>query len=896
MPRPDSGSTRPPCLRNTDHTLKSRYWGATGPPKVRHRRTSAASIAQPAISKRDAYNLPILAACLLALGGLPGCGGSDEETNAPKSTAPQPTQSAPGQNAASLDTGGRNTPGRNGTQSPAQPFADTTTAEDTGPPFSMDPPPDAHGDLDPAARQQLREFHERRRRLDRTVWAPEVRAQQYNLPLVRLWDRIRATGEKFRALAQLPFNTLTLGSPAEPTQHQHNIRVTRYTAPDDADSPRTLTASQFRNTLKQYRSAGYRLVMNDWHMERFEHEAAPPRSVHTVNLYVIHPQRGHRLHIHARVRVQWAPRTDDESPPRPDRLTVLDARITERTGPPLFTTVMRIDPSSSAGRATPITPLMLHDLDRNGRSDIIAGGANAIYWNEGPGEFRQDRLLPENIALQEDALIADFTGDGHADLVCAENQSEQLRLYPGGPDGRFTGPPRMVNGYETPITNISGLTAGDIDADGDLDLFVPQYEVPYRGGQFPTPYYNANDGHPAYLFRNEGGGRFTDVTEQAGLAPKRHRRTYSSSFVDIDADSDLDLLVVSDFSGVDLYLNDGTGHFTDRTGDLLPERHTFGMAHTFDDFNRDGHLDFYAIGMSSPTARRLERMGLGLEDHPDHQRMRPAMAYGNRMYLGAEAGPYTLPDFSDAIARTRWSWGTSSFDLENDGDPDLYVANGHISGQSTDDYCSMFWRHDIYAADSEPRRIRDRYFADLLRHTQSRTQSWEGYQKNVLFLNEGDGFLNAAFPLGIGYDFDGRGVVTDDLDADGRMDLLVVERGRGTANAQRIHVMRNTGPASRHWIGVRLHAQPDGPSPVGARVVLHTDAGPRTAHLVTGDSFWSQHANLAHFGLGEDPPAIQSIAIHRPNGETTRLQSPAIDQYHRVPAENVPQKTGQNDD
>ena len=160
----------------------------------------------------------------------------------------------------------------------------------------------------------------------------------------------------------------------------------------------------------------------------------------------------------------------------------------------------------------------------------------------------------------------------------------------------------------------------------------------------PTPYYDALDGYPAYLLLNNGDGTsFTEKTEASGISKKRNRRTFSSSLYDYDGDLDLDLLVVSDFAGVDLYQNDGDGQFSDVTDEVFYNRHLFGMAHSIEDFNHDGILDLYAIGMSSTTARRLDRMNAGRSEFPGHNEMRSAMGYGNRLYLGTSNGGFEEP-------------------------------------------------------------------------------------------------------------------------------------------------------------------------------------------------------------------------------------------------------------
>lgn len=136
----------------------------------------------------------------------------------------------------------------------------------------------------------------------------------------------------------------------------------------------------------------------------------------------------------------------------------------------------------------------------------------------------------------------------------------------------------------------------------------------------------------------------------------------------------------------------------------------------------------------------------------------------------------------DSIARAGWAWGCSAFDFDNDGDDDLYVANGHISGKSSRDYCTRYWCHDVYTGTSREdptvaRLLTDDFRPTGLRGLNDGLISWNGYEHNRLYMNlDGKDFLGVGFPMGVAYEFDSRCVVTPDLDADGRPDLLLVKQ------------------------------------------------------------------------------------------------------------------------
>jgi hypothetical protein len=495
-------------------------------------------------------------------------------------------------------------------------------------------------------------------------------------------------------------------------------------------------------------------------------------------------------------------------------------------------------------------------------------------------------LVDHPYKLTETGVIADMNGDSHPDLMSTRARGD-LVLYLGNEEGRFPDEPKLTPRFEQPLRGPSSLTVGDVDGDGDLDVWLAQYKPPYRGGQMPTPYYDANDGFPSYLLLNDGQGNLSFATAAAGLEAKRFRRTYASTLVDLDDDADLDLLVISDFSGIDLYHNDGRGHFTDANDTLRADRHLFGMSASFADYDLDGRLDFFVAGMASTVAPRLHAMGLGRAERADMQRMRMRMAFGNRMYLASDDG-WQEPDFRAQVARTGWTWGTTAFDFDNDRDPDLFAANGHISGSSAKDFCVSFWCHDIYDGVSEPNEALGLLMGKRMKALSAGAESWDGHQKNQLLMNlEGHGFVNVAFLMGIADSFDSRSAVSGDLDLDGRVDLVVVE-DHGL-KGQRLHVYQNRLKTENHWIGIRLLEEGNGISPVGASVSVHTAEQTHVGRIVTGETVMGQHPTTLHFGLGSTT-RVESIEVRWQNGVTQIVHSPEIDRYHRIDAPRAAQQ------
>ncbi len=729
--------------------------------------------------------------------------------------------------------------------------------------------------------QRYEEFREQRTRRDETIWAQEKAAAHYERYFVRLWDEIRHARDTYEPFRRLAFGGLRV-APVELTRLG---RDGRWHEPQLLGPEARYDLDQFHGLLEMLQREGYALQQCEWHHDDFRPgDDGQASSTVTMVLHVADAAGSNRFQLQGRLEVEWSDATDGHGNFVPRLIDVAELAISQWAGPPVFQERFTV----SLDHESPMDDVLVYDLNGDGRSDFAYPSTNLVFFNEGDFRFRQETLCSEPPAIVFESVFADMTGDGHADYLCAgvtprrftAETKMRLFLYAGDGSGRFTRSPRRLGPKDLLFARPDCFAVGDVDADGDLDLWVAQYMAPYLNGQFPAPYYDANDGHPSYLLLNDGTGDMADATEAAGLARKRFRRTFRASFVDLEPDGDLDLVVVSDFAGVDVYTNDGTGRFTDVTASMVDDPSSFGMSHTFGDFDTDGRLDLYVTGMGSTTARRLERMGLGREDLPAFDEMRTRIGYGNRMYLGGGDGRFHQPAFRDDVARSGWAWGCTSLDFDSDGDPDLYVSNGNQSGRSAQDYCTTFWCHDIYTGSSRRDPALGLVFAEDLKLLGTGQISWNGYEHNHFFMNGRDaGFRNVAHLMGLALEADCRATVADDFDLDGRPDLLVVAFDRRHQFPRRVvKIFQNTWSESRNWIGVRLTGAP-GVSPIGAGVVVVSPGGRQADAFVTGDSAKCQHAHLKHFGLGEHD-RVEFIEIRWPGGAVQRLDEPAVNRYH----------------
>ncbi len=714
-----------------------------------------------------------------------------------------------------------------------------------------------------------------------TVWRAELLAQQHGRVFEDLWDALNRSTNRLAAAAAFPLERVVLPVFAAPETLPHGIRLW---TPVPAHPGRELPASEWRDWLHARAAEGWALEQLEFRHHRFTPatNGQPARSdfgfrAHLTRRAGADPAAETRAALEGDLQVVWSAGAGQDSPPRVQQADAHRLRLSMRTGPPGFVELLN-EPVSPPPRSHFIDPLILHDLDGDGRPEVILASANRVYRRQPDGHYAGEQLCAEPPGAIFTAVLADFDGDHTPDLLVAK--FEGLLLFPGRPGGRFESPARPAWGAPARLRYGQVLSCGDVDGDGDLDVWLGQYKNPYDGGQMPTPFYDANDGHPSYLLLNDGRGRFTDATEAAGLAAKRWRRTYAASLVDLDGDGDLDLVVVSDFAGVDLYLNDGRGRFTDVTTRHLARPRAFGMAHAFADFNTDGRLDLFVTGMHCPTAARLAHLGLARPERPDYLAAIPDMIRGNKLFLQEADGAFREVAAEAGVDRTGWSWGCAAADFDNDGRPDLAIANGHETRQSVREYEPEFWLHDLYAADSRENPVAAQYFAAKINRLRGGGLSYGGWEQNRLFLNRGPaGFVEVAHLLGVALLEDSRNLAAADLDGDGRPDLVLTTFEAWPAPRQTVRIYRNQLSDPGHWVAVQPEPALTAAT-IGARVVLVRPDGRRAVQTcVTGDSHRTQHPALVHFGLGADP-AVAAVEVHWPGGRVSRREQPEADRVH----------------
>jgi Flp pilus assembly protein TadD/peroxiredoxin len=515
--------------------------------------------------------------------------------------------------------------------------------------------------------------------------------------------------------------------------------------------------------------------------------------------------------------------------------------------------------------------LAVGDFDNDGLDDLYvcqpAGLPNRLYRNRGDGTF-EDVTEKSGVGVLDFtacALFADFENRGLQDLlvVCATGPL----LFSNDGNGKFSLKREAFRFANPPQGAFTHAAAADYDRDGRLDVYFCLYSY-YQGldqYRYPVPYFDARNGPPNYLFHNEGNGVFEDRTEVAGLNIENDRYSFSCSWGDSNADGWPDLYVVNDFGRNNLYRNKGDGTFAAVSGESQVDEAGAGMSACWLDFDNDGKQDIYAAGMWVAAGMRVFGDSHFHAGEPERIRSlyRRHMA-GNSLYRNQGDGKFKNVAVNAGVEMGRWSWSTDAWDFDHDGYPDLYVANGYVSGIERRDVSSFFWRQVVANSpqDSSPSPSYERGWSAINELIRS-DSTWNGHERNVFFANNRDGtFFDVSGVVGLDFRDDSRAFALADFDGDGRLEIVLKNR-----NAPQIRILRLAMNGIGNSIALRLRGDKSNRDAIGAAVTVEAGALRQTKYLQAGSGFLSQHTKELFFGFGQNQGPVRAT-VRWPSGLT----------------------------
>ncbi|HEU0108609.1 MAG TPA: FG-GAP-like repeat-containing protein, partial [Vicinamibacteria bacterium] len=516
------------------------------------------------------------------------------------------------------------------------------------------------------------------------------------------------------------------------------------------------------------------------------------------------------------------------------------------------------------------------DADGDGLEDLYvaqpSGLPNRLYRARGDGTF-EDATEKAGLGILDDtaqSLFADVDNDGDQDLIVGLSTGPALFLNDG--TGRFTRVPdafRFEKGLQgSPMS----MAMADYDRDGFLDLYLCVYSFYYGAGEdkagTPMPYYDARNGPPSVLFRNDGHGHFVETTHEAGLDQGNDRYHFAAAWADYDGDGWPDLLVANDFGRKNLYHNrgmrDGKVTFEDVAAPAGVEDYGAGMSATWLDYDNDGRLDIYTGNIWSDNGQRVTAQAAFMPDAPAEVRaLYRRHARGNSLFRNRGDGGFEDVSEKARAEMGRWAWSSDALDFDSDGWEDLYVANGMLTRASgPQDLDGFFWRQVV--ARSPLTRVPGTPYDDAWRAINQALihQSMASHQRNVLLRNDGQGgFDDVSGTVGLDLDQDGRSFAVLDQDGDGDPDVVVM----AARSVPQLRVFRNDFKERGAALAVRLAGRPSNRDAVGARVTVETDQLRRVKVVQAGSGFLSQHSKELLFGLGASQRVI-ALTVEWPSG------------------------------
>jgi len=481
------------------------------------------------------------------------------------------------------------------------------------------------------------------------------------------------------------------------------------------------------------------------------------------------------------------------------------------------------------------------DYDNDGLPDIFVvsgdGGTNRMYHNEGHGHFREvtDALGLHSSGWGQGVCAGDFDNDGFTDLFVTYWGAN--RLYRNIQGKRFEDVTTQAHLTQDRTRYNTGCAFLDIDGDGHLDLFVANYlkfdpATTPKPGANPYCFYRGlpvNCGPRGLpfdrniLYRNNGDGTFTDISDSSGIAEPEGHYALSVLAGDFNEDGLPDIYVACDQTPSLLYMNQGHGKFEEEgvlRGVALDQngKAMSGMGVDAADYTGEGHLGIFRTNFSDENETLYRDRGDGNFDE---------------VTLSAGMG-----------RNTRFvGWGTGFFDFDNDGWKDLLLVNGHVFPEL------------------EKLHI-DIHFKD----------------RAILYHNLGNGaFKDISEQAGPGIleRHSSRGAAFADYDNDGAVEVLVNNQGEPPS------LLKQAQQPPGHWIILQLTGSKSNRSAIGARVKVTSGSHSQVSEVRSGGSYLSQNDLRLHFGLGTATQA-DKIEVRWPSGVKQSLSAQAADQVLKI--------------
>ncbi len=471
------------------------------------------------------------------------------------------------------------------------------------------------------------------------------------------------------------------------------------------------------------------------------------------------------------------------------------------------------------------------DYDNDGWMDIFLlsgtriGGdppeaTNRLYKNNRDSTFTDvtDKAGLKEVGWASAVCVGDYNNDGYEDLFCT--YFGQNRLYRNNGNGTFTDVTKSAGLWNEQPRWGAGCSFLDYNRDGHLDLFVSNY-VHFSLERAPVPGENVNcswKGVPVEcgprglptgrhsLYRNNGDGTFTDVSQKAGIASATECYGMTVVAADLDEDGWTDIYVACDSTPSLLFMNNHDGTFREEgvlRGVALSDdgAEQAGMGVGVGDYDLDGHLDLYKTHFVDDSNGLYHNDGKG----NFYDVTRPTRIAVETRYL---------------------CWGAGIVDLDNDGYPDIFMVTGNVYPEV------------------------ERKLAEYANKT-----------PRVLFQNLGNGTfeeLQERAGPGIVAAHCSRGCAFGDFDNDGDMDILVVNLNEPPS------LLRNDVSGNQNWIKIKLEGVKSNRSAIGARVLVHYGDKVQVQSVLSQSSFYSCNDPRLHFGLGSSKNV--DVEIFWPNG------------------------------